>query len=602
MSRSHLARALLSSALAAACVPARGAAPKVETAYKSPQSAPGSPAPFCAPGQSCWPSAAEWQALAAGLDGKLEQPRPPLAPCHGNPAGAACSAALRDLKNPYFVSDQWGATQSTGWLDAWTAATSAYAVAAESPKDIVAAVRFAAAHRLRVAIRGTGHDYLGRSNAPDSLLIWTHKLRKVAVSDAFVPRGCPATQPALPAVTVEAGTRWLEAYQEVTVKHGRYVQGGGCTSVGAAGGFLQGGGFGSWSRKFGTGAANLLEADVVTADGQPVTANACQNADLFWALRGGGGGTFGVVTRVTLRTHALPSTFGIVTGDIAAKSDAAFQELIARFLELYRDRLNDEHWGETVRFGDDNVLHASMLFQGISAKQAEALWAPLQAWVAQHPDRYTTKLQFIELPARQMWDRTFLQEHLPQAITPDPTPGSELYWWESNVGEVSIYWYAYQSRWIPWRMFQGAEAGKLAALFFAASRHWPVALHFNKALAGAAPDAVERTRATSMNPAVLDAAALVIIAAGGRGSPGVPGHEPDRAGAARERDAVAAAMRPIRAATPGAGAYVNEADYFEPDWRRAFWGDRYPQLLAIKRKYDPTGLFTCHHCVGSDEP
>src|SRR5205823_7050238 len=126
-----------------------------------------------------------------------------------------------------------------------------------------------------------------------------------AMHGAFVPQGCAV--PASPAVTVEAGTRWLEAYQEVTVRGGRYVQGGGCTSVGAAGGFMQGGGFGSWSKRYGIAAASLLEAEVVTADGEVLVANACQNQDLFWALRGGGGGTFGVVTRVTLETHELPN-------------------------------------------------------------------------------------------------------------------------------------------------------------------------------------------------------------------------------------------------------------------------------------------------------
>ncbi|HEV7555820.1 MAG TPA: BBE domain-containing protein [Kofleriaceae bacterium] len=64
---------------------------------------------------------------------------------------------------------------------------------------------------------------------------------------------------------------------------------------------------------------------------------------------------------------------------------------------------------------------------------------------------------------------------------------------------------------------------------------------------------------------------------------------------------VLAAMAPIRALTPAGGAYVNEADYFEPDWQRTFWGDNYTRLLAIKRTYDPAGLFVCHHCVGSDE-
>jgi FAD/FMN-containing dehydrogenase len=59
-------------------------------------------------------------------------------------------------------------------------------------------------------------------------------------------------------------------------------------------------------------------------------------------------------------------------------------------------------------------------------------------------------------------------------------------------------------------------------------------------------------------------------------------------------------MAVLREATPDAGSYVNETDYFEPDWQRAFWGEHYPRLLEIKRRYDPTNLFTCHHCVGSE--
>jgi FAD/FMN-containing dehydrogenase len=60
-------------------------------------------------------------------------------------------------------------------------------------------------------------------------------------------------------------------------------------------------------------------------------------------------------------------------------------------------------------------------------------------------------------------------------------------------------------------------------------------------------------------------------------------------------------MLRLRNATPDSGSYVNETDYFEPDWQHAFWGDNYPKLLAIKRAYDPHGLFTCHHCVGSED-
>jgi FAD/FMN-containing dehydrogenase len=518
------------------------------------------------------------------------------------------------MKNPFHLQDLPGGTETLGWLGAWTAAPSAYAVAAAAPGDVVAAVNFARTHGLRVAIKGTGHDYLGRSTAPDSLLVWTHAMRDITVEDAFVPHGCPSPPAGVPAVTVGAGTRWLEAYQAVTVAHHRYVQGGGCTSVGAAGGFLQGGGFGSWSKKFGIAAAGMLEAEVVTADGVRRVANACQNQDLFWALRGGGGGTFGVVTKVTLMTHPLPAKFAGVSGKVKAKDAAAFPELLEKFLEFYAASLNNESWGEQVRIRRD-ALEVSMNAQGMSKADAERVWSPFRAWVDQHGDTMSADLHFWELPASEMWDPAVLGKQ-PGVIERDDRPGppSSLFWWNGDGSQVATYWYAYTSRWIPLARLQGAEAKGFAKVLFDASRQWPIELHFNKGQAGASEEARRRDRDTSMNPAVLDAAALAIIAAD-RGAYAAP-HE-DRAGAARsttpkpeaahvpsegeeERALVNAAIKILRDATPGAGSYVNETDYFEPDWQHAFWGDNYPRLLSIKRKYDPDGLFVCHHCVGSE--
>src|SRR2546430_3750447 len=112
---------------------------------------------------------------------------------------------------------------------------------------------------------------------------------------------------------------------------------------------MQGGGFGSWSKKYGTAAASMLEAEVVTADGRVLVANGCQNQDLFWALRGGGGGTFGVATRMRLPTHPLPDYFGAIDGSIVAKTDAAFKDLLEHFLVFSREKLTNEHWGEQVQ-------------------------------------------------------------------------------------------------------------------------------------------------------------------------------------------------------------------------------------------------------------
>jgi len=153
----------------------------------------------CTPQEQCWPEPAEWQRLAASLHGKLEQPRSPLEPCRTDAAGQACAAAIRNSKNPFFLQEQPGGTESAGWLGGWSAAASAYAVAAEDANDVAAAVDFARRHRLRLVIKRTGHDYLGRSSAPDSLLVWTHRMRRVSVHDAFTPRGCPAGQAGTPA-------------------------------------------------------------------------------------------------------------------------------------------------------------------------------------------------------------------------------------------------------------------------------------------------------------------------------------------------------------------------------------------------------------------
>src|SRR4029077_20962538 len=126
----------------------------------------------------------------------------------------------------------------------------------------------------------------------------------------------------------------MYAYEAGTAGAGRYVQGGGCGTVGVAG-LVQGGGFGTYSKQFGTAGSALLEAEIVTADGAVRIANTCSEPELFWALKGGGGGSFGVVTSLTLRTHELPATFGAVSTSIRAQSDAACRRLLGRFIAFY---------------------------------------------------------------------------------------------------------------------------------------------------------------------------------------------------------------------------------------------------------------------------
>lgn len=297
---------------------------------------------------------------------------PSLDACRVDPAGTACRDLFRELKNPYFIGDDPSLTQTMGWMDAWISQPSAYAVAARSTRDVAAAVNFARENRLRLVVRGGGHSYLGTSNAPDSLLIWTRAMNGIVLHDRFVARGCASQAAAQPAVSVGAGALWMQTYNAVTTGGGRYVQGGGCGTVGVAG-LVQGGGFGSYSKTYGTAAASLLEAEVVTADGVVRIANACTNADLFWALKGGGGGTFGVVTRVTLGTHALPSFFGGVSVVIQASSDGAFRTLVGRFVAFYGDSLFNRHWGEIANVRPGRRLDIQMAFQDLTLEEAGAL-------------------------------------------------------------------------------------------------------------------------------------------------------------------------------------------------------------------------------------
>src|SRR5471032_13658 len=271
------------------------------------------------PGNPGWPSETQWDELGQQVGDALVKVQSPLATCVNAPDSADCQQLFKELKNPYFLGDEVGLTQSLGWVDAWTSSPSIYAVAARNTNDVVAAINFARRNNLRLVVKGGGHSYQGTSNAPDSLLVWTRAMNTVTLHDAFVGKGCQNRDAPTPAVTLEAGAMWIDAYDAVTTKAGRYVQGGGCTSVGVAG-LVQSGGFGSMSKGFGTAAGGLMEAEIVTADGVARTVNACTDPELFWALKGGGGGSWGVVTKLTLRTHELPDSLGGAEGSIHARS------------------------------------------------------------------------------------------------------------------------------------------------------------------------------------------------------------------------------------------------------------------------------------------
>ena len=583
------------------------------------------------PSDAAWPSQSAWKRLDDAVGGNLIPVNFPLSILKTDPTGAAAKQFSENLRNPYLIGDQPGLTQTLGWVDAWATKPSVYAVAARDAHDISEAVNFARENDLRLVVKGGGHSYQGTSNAPDSLLIWTRHMNDITMHTAFVPQGCEHTLPPQPAVTLGAGTIGMQAYDAATTKGGKYVQGGGCTTVGLAG-LIQGGGFGSFSKHYGLAAGSLLEAEVVTADGQIRVANACANPDLFWALKGGGGGTFGVVSKMTLRLHDLPEFFGVANFTVKAASDDAYRRLIREFVSFYQEHLFNDQWGEQAHVNPDNTLVIQMNSHGLSAEQAKRVWQSFLDWVARSPHEYSLEGRVVigSIPARHWWDVQWWKEHWPEIAFPNPNanPLTALFdyglvhlirqpvfdfdkrpgagpnnaWWKGDGGQVGWFIWGYESMWLPSSLLENNAQEHLADALFTSSRYSGVGLHFNKGLAGAPPDAIARASDTATNPALLSAFALAIVAdSEGPAYPGIPGHEPSVASGREARERVDRCMSGLRALVPNPGAYVSESNYFEKGFQNSYWGSNYTRLAEIKRKYDPDGLFFVHNGVGSEQ-
>lgn len=203
-----------------------------------------------------------------------------------------------------------------------------YAVNVSSAVDVQKSLEFVRKYNIRLVIRNTGHDYLGKSTGAGSLALWMHYYRFTEYVDEYKSTGYTG-----PAMRIGAGVQGGAAIKAASA-HGYTLVTGNCPSVGMAGGYTQGGGHGQLASRFGLATDQVLEWEIVTAAGQILTVSQTKHGDLFWALSGGGGGTFALVLTVTVRLHPELETASAMLEFTGSGTDIAgpFWRIVAGFL------------------------------------------------------------------------------------------------------------------------------------------------------------------------------------------------------------------------------------------------------------------------------
>jgi len=294
----------------------------------------------CFPGDACWPSSAKWAEFNQTVGGRLIATVPIASVCHDSFPGVKydaqkCANVQANWPRPelhdetthspmaaFFANmscDPFTPRKATCVIGTYVP----YAVKASCAEDYRATIAFSKRYNIRLVIRNTGHDYMGKSTGAGALAIWTHHIKDRSIIDYKSPayKG--------KAMKIGAGVQAGEA--QVTANAMGYVLvEGDCPTVGIAGGYTQGGGTSPLGSKFGLAADQVLEWEVVTASGALLTATPLINTDLYWALAGGGGGTYGVVLSMTVKLHHNMPTAGATL--LFSEPSAAFWEVLQEFL------------------------------------------------------------------------------------------------------------------------------------------------------------------------------------------------------------------------------------------------------------------------------
>ncbi|GES57290.1 FAD-binding-domain-containing protein [Aspergillus terreus] len=547
----------------------------------------------CRIGEPCWPSQAEWRALNASVNGNLIAVRPVGDVCYGSAYDAAKCEEVRSRTNDAaWRVAQPGALSWTNWealpdLDedcyidrprnhtCKQGRIPPYAVMARTPRDIQEALRFAKRRNIHVVVRNTGHDMFGKSGGPSALQINLSKLKGVQYQEHFVPRG--GSQSLGKAATLAAGTMGAE-FAEDARKHGYVPLIGLAPTVGVAGGFLQGGGISTLTAVFGLAADHALEFEVITAQGDLVVANEFQNQDLFWALKGGGGGTFGIAIRSTVQVFddfpALTYVAAMSVPDAFHNGSAAdcralwdVVEQLIRLIPRLHDKNVAANFGMTHMPDDSAMVTMQMVFANRTTAQAkdDAL-ADLYAVLREHEIPYNATSNVL----------TGYSQGLQR-----PTDRTG---WADYDGSVLLSRRFLSKPNAPSRMVEVMSQVKLGV-----GHSFEIDM-----LGGRVLD--KNQRGSALHPSWRESLALLIIHMNLSPSP-TP--EMQRQAQVHLTNVHMPLFRSIEG-DPQMGSYSNAADPYEPHFQQAFWGANYPRLAQVKRLWDRDEVFVSRTTVGSE--
>jgi FAD/FMN-containing dehydrogenase len=552
----------------------------------------------CRPGQQCWPSLQQWQQLNQTLDGHLYQTVPLGAPCYENSPDynpATCTAVENNYtdgipRGGYYGQTYWGnweACDNSGcsllssdpevslYPTCSLGRLATYYVDVRNASHISATLKFAHTHNIRISIKNTGHDFFGRSSVPNSLAIWTHNLKNLDFYQNFTAFNCPSAN-GQNIGEMGAGVIAGDAYHFFG-SHGMDITGGYEESVGIAGGFGQGGGVGDFTTTHGLMVDNAVEFEVVTADGQVRIINECNDPDLFWAMRGGGGGTFAVLTK--FRVQVYPST-PIHTYNLILSftgTETSQQQALRTIMTAHAT--HQIAWSSELITGQGDYFPSGLSMDLVLVYNDNG--TKLRSATSEFANFITTVPNINITQNNYTFYATYV-DYLSYSIA------------DAKATEPAGIFSLLASRLIPSTIFTAPKT--IDALVDGVITGMEIAhKYLNRTAAQIVletplsnPDIEGKTSAL---PAWRDAL-WHVIHVGEWYEVLSPSYLENTT------DAFLNLLEPLKEITPGGGAYVNEAHYLEPEWESTFWGENYARLLSVKQMFDPTHLFDCWKCVG----